>query len=311
VPGGAGSVGDMSTSEDRRSEVRDFLRSRRDRVAPGQAGLLVYGQPRRVPGLRREEVALLAGISVDYYARMERGNLTGVSASILDAVARVLRLDEAEREHLLTLARHAGPAGRRAPSPRGTANRGMRPALGQLLDAVTGAPAYVRNGRHDMLAANGLARALFTPMLDDRRQPPNSARFVYLDPRSRDFFTDWDRAADDIAAILRSEAARSPHDRALTDLIGELATRSQTFRTRWAAHKVRVQRSGRKQLRHPVVGLLDLNFEAMELPADPGLALIVCPAQPGTPSADSLALLASWGTTQERDQAPTCDQGTR
>ena len=287
---------------DDRAEIREFLRSRRARLTPERAGLPVYGGNRRVKGLRREEVALLAGVSIDYYVRMERGNLAGVSHGVLEAIARALQLDEAEQAHLFDLARKAGgtPQPRRRPTPRG-----VRPAIHQVLDAITEAPAWVRNGRHDLLAANRMARALYAPMLADPRRPANNARFVYLDPAARDFFVDWERAADDIAAILRSEAGRNPHDRALTELIGELSTRSEVFRTRWAAHNVRFHRTGFKKLRHPVVGDLDLNFEAMEFPSDPGLTLLVYTAAPDTPTADALKLLASWSATQDQlDQQP-------
>ena len=165
-----------------------------------------------------------------------------------------------------------------------------------ILDAITDAPAWVRNARHDILAANHVARALYAPVLADPA-PANTARFVYLDPASRDFFPDWERAADDIAAMLRSEAGRNPYDRQLVGLIGELSTRSENFRTRWAAHNVRFHRTGAKRLRHPVVGPLDLSFEAMEFPSHPGLTLLVYTAAAGTPSADNLRLLASWAVT--------------
>ena len=170
----------------------------------------------------------------------------------------------------------------------------------QVLDAISDAPAWVRNARHDMLAANRLARALYAPLLADPRRPANNARFVYLDPASHDFFTDWDRAADDIAAMLRSEAGRNPHDKKLVELIGELSTRSEDFRARWAAHNVRFHRTGHKKLHHPVVGDLDLNFEAMELPSQPGLTMLVYTAPEDSPTADSLKLLASWAATAEQ-----------
>jgi len=289
---------------DHRAEIREFLSFRRARLAPEQAGLPAYGGNRRVKGLRREEVAMLAGVSVDYYVRMERGNLAGASDSVLEALAGALQLDEAERDHLFDLARKADavPASRRRP-----AAQRVRPAIQQVLDAISDAPAWVRNGRFDLLAANRLARALYAPMLADPRRPANTARFVYLDPASKQFFVDWERAADDIAAILRSEAGRNPHDKALTQLIGELSTRSEVFRTRWAAHNVRFHRSGLKKMHHPVVGDLNLNFEAMEFPSDPGLTLLVYTAVPGTPTADALKLLASWAATQDqvsREQAP-------
>lgn len=284
---------------DNRSEVREFLASRRARVTPEQAGLPAYGSNRRVKGLRREEVALLAGVSVDYYVRLERGHLHGVSEQVLDALARALQLDDAERTHFLALARaaNADPDGRRR-----TASQRVRPSVQRILDVIS-APAWVRNARHDLLGANRLGRALYSEMLADPISPPNNARYVFLNDRSRQFFVDWDRAADDIVAMLRSEAGRNPYDRALTDLIGELSTRSETFRTRWAAHNVRFHRTGRKQLRHPVVGDLDLSFEAMELPGE-DLTLLVYTAEPASPSQQALDLLASWAATLDQEQLP-------
>ena len=288
---------------DNRAQIREFLASRRAGITPEQAGQPAYGGNRRVAGLRREEVALLAGVSIDYYVRMERGNLTGASDSVLDGVARALQLDEAERDHLFDLARAAGPAPARAARAARAARRrkaAVTPGVQQVLDAITDAPAWVRNARHDMLGANLLARALYAPLLADPRRPANNARFVYLDPASKDFFDDWDRGADDIAAMLRSEAGRNPYDKQLIELIGELSTRSEDFRTRWAAHDVRFHRTGHKKLHHPVAGDLDLNFEAMELTSQPGLTLLVYTAPPGSPSHDSLRMLASWAVTADQ-----------
>jgi transcriptional regulator with XRE-family HTH domain len=283
---------------DSRAQVREFLISRRERISPAQAGLPAYGGGnRRVKGLRREEVALLAGVSIDYYIRMERGNLTGASDAVLDGVASALQLDEAERAHLLDLARASQAA---SPRQRKARVSGVTGGIQQILDAITDAPAWVRNARHDMLAANRLARALYAPVLADPRRPANNARFVYLDPAAREFFTDWERAADDIAAMLRSEAGSNPHDKQLIELIGELSTQSEEFRTRWAAHNVRFHRTGHKRIHHPVVGTLDLDFEAMEFPAHPGLTLLAYTAAPGTPTADSLRMLASWAATAEQ-----------
>ena len=282
---------------DNRAQIREFLASRRARITPEQAGLPAYGGNRRVTGLRREEVALLAGVSIDYYVRMERGNLAGASDAVLEGVARALQLDDAERDHLFDLARASEPQPARL---RRSREPGVTASVQQVLDAITDAPAWVRNARHDMLAANRLARALYAPLLADPRRPANNARFVYLDPASRDFFTDWDRAADDIAAMLRLEAGRNPYDKKLVELIGELSTRSEDFRTRWAAHNVRFHRTGHKKLHHPVVGDLDLNFEAMELPSQPGLTLLVYTAPQHSPTADSLNLLASWAATAEQ-----------
>ncbi|MFE3442462.1 helix-turn-helix transcriptional regulator [Nocardia sp. NPDC059180] len=284
--------------DDHRAQVREFLTSRRARLTPEQAGLPAFGGNRRVTGLRREEVALLAGVSIDYYVRMERGNLAGASDSVLDNLARALQLDDAERTHLFDLARAAVPAPARQRSAKPTA--GITDSLQRVLDAITDAPAWVRNARHDMLAANTLAKALYAPMISDDRRPANTARFIYLDPASHDFFVDWERAADDIAAMLRSEAGHNPHDKQLIELIGELSTRSEDFRTRWAAHNVRFHRTGHKSLHHPAVGRLDLTFEAMEFPAHPGLTMLVYTAASGTPAADGLQLLASLAATPER-----------
>ncbi|TDW94135.1 helix-turn-helix protein [Kribbella pratensis] len=284
---------------DNRAAIREFLASRRARITPEQAGLPAYGGNRRVKGLRREEVAMLAGMSIDYYVRLERGNLGGASDTVLEGLARALQLDDAERAHLFDLARAAEPAPARS---RKTAPATVPASVQLVLDSVTDAPAWVRNARHDMLAANRMARALYAPLLADPRRPANSARFAYLDPASHDFFRDWERVADDIAAMLRSEAGRNPHDKLLIELIGELSTRSEDFRTRWAAHNVRFHRTGLKKLHHPVVGDLDLTFEAMEFPAHPGLTLVVYVAPVDSPTADSLKLLASWAASTEVPQ---------
>lgn len=282
----------MEATPDTRAEIREFLATRRARLTPQQAGLPAYGGHRRVPGLRREEVALLAGVSIDYYVRLERGNLSGVSAGVLDSVADALQLDEAERLHLNNLATaQSEPRGRRRPPTR---NRPIRPELQRILDAMTAAPAYVRNSRRDVLATNGLGSALYSVIFDRPERPVNLARFVFLDTRAREFFCDWATAASDMVAALRIEAGRSPHDRELSDLVGELATRSEEFATRWAARNVRFHRSGRKALQHPVVGRLELSFEAMELPADLGLTLVAYSTEPGSASEDGLRLLASW-----------------
>jgi transcriptional regulator with XRE-family HTH domain len=282
---------------DLRTEIRDFLSTRRARITPEEAGLPAYGGNRRVKGLRREEVAMLAGVSVDYYVRMERGSLAGASESVLEALADALRLDEAERAHLFALARESGArSGRR----KRTVPTSIRPPIQQVLDAMTEAPAWVRNGRHDVLAMNSLARALYSPVLADPRRPANTTRFVYLQPEAaREFFVDYDRIAKDAAAMLRLEAGRNPHDKALIELVGELSTRSELFRTRWASYDVQFHRSGRKRLRHPAVGQLDLDFESLELASAPGLVINVYTAPAGTPTADALKLLASWAASQE------------
>jgi transcriptional regulator with XRE-family HTH domain len=287
---------------DNRNEIRQFLTSRRAKITPGQAGLPVYGANRRVPGLRREEVALLAGVSVDYYTRLERGNLSGVSEAVLDALAQALQLDEAERGHLFDLARSANPTAR---PRRGAVKQGVRPSVQRIMDALD-APADVRNGRGDILAANRLGYALYSEMYIDPVRPANVARFLFLSPRAREFFPDWEGVANDLVASLRTVAGRNPHDRGLQDLVGELSTRSQEFRTRWAAHNVRQHQTGRKRLHHPVVGDLELTYEVLALPADPGLSLVVYGAEPGSASQDGLKLLASWAATLDQlDQRQT------
>jgi transcriptional regulator with XRE-family HTH domain len=284
---------------DNRAEVKDFLTSRRARLTPAAAGLTTFAANRRVPGLKRGEVAELAGVSVEYYAQLERGDLTGVSQSVLDALGRALQLDEAERTHLLDLARAAGPARR---PRRGPAPAQVRPGIQRLLDLTGDAvPVIVNNGRLDLLAANALGRALFAPVLGSPRPAgatANHARFTFLDDRARDFWITWERSADDAVSQLRTEAGRDPHDRALTDLVGELSTRSLEFRTRWAEHEVRLHRTGRKNIHHPVVGDLHLDFEVLELPADPGLTLITFTAAAGSPDEDALQVLASWAATR-------------
>jgi transcriptional regulator with XRE-family HTH domain len=287
---------------DHRSEVREFLSTRRDRITPDRAGLPAYGGNRRVPGLRREEVALLAGVSVDYYTRLERGDLSGASESVLDALARALQLDDAEASHLHDLARTANASpGARKPRKRTEA---IRPSIQRLLDAITDAPAMIRSNYFDYVAANRLGRALYSPLFAEPR--PNSALFAFLNPQAPDFYIDWDRNTQDLVATMRGEAGRNPHDKRLTDLVGELSTRSERFRTLWAAHNVRYHRTGVKRLRHPVVGEIELTYEAFELPADPGLMLSTYTAEPGSPSADALRVLASWAATS--DLAALSDQ---
>jgi len=292
---------------DNRSEIRQFLATRRARITPQQAGLPAYGGNRRVAGLRREEVALLAGVSVEYYARLERGNLGGVSESVLEALARALHLDQAEREHLHDLARAASTTSARAPRRR--ARQQIRPAVQRILDAMTDAPAFIRNARLDVLAANRLGFALYAPVFDDPVRPANLARFRFLDPRASEFYPDGGESAKTTVALLRIEAGRDPYDRNLSDLVGELSTRSDEFRTRWAAHDVRLHHTGIKHFHHPVVGALTLSFEAMPLPADPGLTLTALSAEPGSASHDGLRLLASWAATS--DQATHADQSSR
>ena len=286
------------------SEVREFLTSRRARVTPERAGLPKYGRQRRVAGLRREEVSLLAGISVEYYTRLERGNARGVSESVLEAVSQALQLDEAEHAHLLDLVRSANAT---LPPRRSSAPQRVRPSVARIIDAMTGIPACVLNGRLDILYANDLANALFSDVLRDPVRPPNLARFAFLDPRSRALWVDWEKAAWDTVAILRAEAGRIPYDRTLSDLIGQLSTWSEEFRERWAAHDVKFHRTGTKQFHHPLVGDLSLAFESLELPADPGLSLLTYSAEPGSASEQALDELARWGATRARLSAVDAD----
>lgn len=272
------------------SELSEFLTSRRAKISPEDAGLPSFGQ-RRVPGLRREEVASLAGVSVEYYKRLERGTATGASDGVLEALADALQLDDAERAHLFDLIRTAGSAGTKRRVR--TASREVRPVIQRILDDI-GSPATLSNMRGDHLTANRLGRALYAPMFDSPEQPANSARFTFLDPAAQEFFIDWEKAAQDLVANLRAEAGRNPYDRSLTDLIGELSTRSEPFRKWWAAHNVRHHQTGRKRLLHPAVGELDLEYEVMLLAGDSGLRLAVFSAEPGSRSQEALDLLASW-----------------
>jgi hypothetical protein len=294
---------DRDLRGDVRAQIRQFLSTRRDRISPEQAGLPVYGGARRrVPGLRREEVALLAGISTEYYVRLERGTAIGVSDSVIDGIAHALKLDEAERTHLLDLLRTAGTT--RPPRRRPTGQR-VRPTVQRVLDSMSGTPAFVLNGRLDILAANALGSALYSPVYAMPAGPPNTARLVFLDPHATEFFRAWDQAANDTVALLRAEVGRDPYDRQTSDLIGELSTRSAEFRHRWAAHNVRIHTTGVKLLHHPVVGDLDLPFECFPLASDPSQSLLTYTAEPGSPSQDALNLLSSWATTTADTEHPT------
>ena len=280
---------------DVRAQIREFLSTRRARITPEQAGLPAYGgDRRRVPGLRRSEVASLAGISPEYLTKLERGNATGVSDSVIEGLTHALQLDEAERAHLEDLLRTAGTS---RPPRRRPARQRVRPTVQRVLDSMPGAPAFVLNGRLDVLAANTLGLALYSPVFADPVRPANTARFVFLDPHATGFFRDYDKAANDTVALLRAEAGRDPYDRELSDLIGQLSTRSDDFRRRWAAHNVRIHTSGVKLLHHPVVGDLDLPFESFPAPADPTQSLLIYTPEPGSPTQDALHLLASWAAT--------------
>ncbi|MGW2938170.1 helix-turn-helix transcriptional regulator [Streptomyces sp. NPDC001156] len=278
------------------SDIREFLASRRAKITPQKAGLPAFGGNRRVPGLRREEVALLAGVSIDYYVRLERGHIAGASEEVIDAVANALQLDDAERAHLFDLARAAAkrPA-RRTRRPRGP----LPDSVLRVLRSMTDSPAFIRNGRLDILATNVLGRALYAPLFPNAEaQTTNIARSQFLLPGGRDFFPHWEESVNTTVALLRTEAGRAPHDAELTGLIGELVTRSEEFRTAWAKHNVRLHHTGRKSFCHPAVGVITLDFDAMELPAQPGLTLTAYSAAPGTPDHDLLQLLATWAATE-------------
>jgi transcriptional regulator with XRE-family HTH domain len=284
---------------DNRAEIREFLTSRRAKLTPQRAGLPDIGG-RRVPGLRRGEVATLAGLSVEYYSKLERGALAGASATVLESVARALQLDDAERAHLLDLARAAeGTSALMRPRRRHTKRWTPRPALQWTLDAITTGPAIVRNGRMDLLATNHLGRAMHSSLYDrDPTGTPNFARYTFLDDDSHRFYPGWDTAADVAVAILRTEAGRDPHDKGLHDLVGELSTRSDEFRRRWSAHNVRLHGAGTKHFHHEAVGELALAYESLDLVSEPGLNLTIYAAEPSSPTAQALALLASWAATE-------------
>ncbi|WP_433501773.1 helix-turn-helix transcriptional regulator (plasmid) [Sphaerimonospora sp. CA-214678] len=287
----------MDDRPDNRAQIRDFLTTRRAKLTPEQVGLPTSGR-RRVPGLRREEVAVLAGVSTEWYTRLEKGHISGVSEEVLDAVAQALRLNQDERTYLFDLAH----AARRAPSRRKDVQ--VPPPVQWLLDSMTMSAAFVRNGRQDIVTCNALARALLAPVFASpattRHGRANIARYIFLDPGSQQFFVDWDEAAVVSAALLRAEAGREPHDRALRDLVGELSTLSTEFRGRWAVHDVRIRHVGSKQLWHPQVGDLELTYQSLDLPVSSRTVygLTIYTAEPGSTSEERLKLLASLAATQ-------------
>lgn len=293
---------------DNRDEVREFLMSRRALVSPEAAGISA-GTNRRVKGLRRSEVAALAGVSVEYYSKLERGTVAGASGAVLDAVSRALQLSDAEHAHLLDLARNAdgipsSGRNRRRASKSGTS----RPSLQWAIASITDAVAVVRDQRQNLLAFNDLGRAFYSPLIGDGGRVPNFARFQFLDPTSHDFYPDWDTFADMCVAVIRAEAGRDPHDKGIQDLVGELSTRSELFRTLWAAHNVRAHGAGTKRFHHPVVGDLTLVYEELAITAEPGQVLLIYSAEPGSPSAERLRLLASWAAGTTDPVQPTVTQ---
>lgn len=297
------------------AEIGAFLSSRRAGITPDQVGLPVYdAAKRRVQGLRRQEVATLAGLSIDYYTQIERGKVNTVSESVLAAIARALQLDEAERSHLFDLHRHTVTSPQR---PRPRRSKTIRPMVQRMLDAMT-VPAFVRNARQDLICANQLAYAFYSPLYSDPLHPDpsesvNFVRFCFLDPRASEFYPNWEWMADSAVNLLRTDAGRDPYDRGISDLVGELSTRSDEFRVRWAKHNVRLHYTGTKSFHHPVVGDIEVTYETMPLPADPGLVLTIYSPEPATPSADAMTLLATWAATNaqpvdaDSEQSPPRD----
>ena len=296
---------------DNRAEIREFLTSRRGRITPRQAGLPDAGQ-RRVAGLRRSEVATLAGVSVEYYSRLERGALAGVSASVLEAISRALQLDDAERAHLFHLAHAAaGTSDGSRPRRRATRRWTPPPSLQWVLNTITAGPAIVRNGQMDLLAANSLGRAMHSSLYDrDPSGRPNFARYTFLDEDSHRFYPDWEEAADICVAILRTEAGRDPYNKEMHDLVGELSTRSDPFRHRWSSHNVRYHGAGTKHFQHSAVGALALAYESVDMISEPGFTLTIYAAEPGSPTEQNLKLLASWAATLEAHVSHLADSGT-
>ena len=278
-------------------DIREFLMSRRARITPEQVGL-TPGRRRRVPGLRREEIAQLAGVSTEYYTQIERGNVAGVSDDVLQAVARALQLSDDETAHFFDLTRAATGGRAAGRSRRPTAPR-MPAGAQALMDSMTLAPAVVITGSLDIIAANSLGRALYGPVFDRAAGVPNLARFIFFDSAAAQLFPDWDAMADDAFGLLQAEAARSPHAPAITGVVGELATRSEPFRTRWAAHNVVAHRNGTKRFHLDQFGELTLTYNVFDITATPGLSLVGYTAEPQSPSAQTLQIMASWSAAEE------------
>ncbi|MBE4735113.1 MULTISPECIES: helix-turn-helix transcriptional regulator [Streptomyces] len=280
---------------DARAELSEFLRTRRARLKPEDVGLPDFGRYRRVPGLRREELAQLAGVSVGYYTRLEQGNGQHVSAEVLDAIARALRLSDAEHAHLTHLAkpkqRKKKPAGR---------TQQVRGPLRMLLDTMEGGPAILVGRRSDILAWNRMAAAVFGDWAELPEHERNWARLVFLRPEYRDLFVDWERKANDVVSQLRMDAGSHPNDPRLSALVGDLSVKSEEFRRLWAAHDIKDKCHGIQRLHHPLVGELDLRLESFHLADDHEQTLATYIAEPGSPSAEALRLLASWGTDATR-----------
>jgi len=275
------------------NDVQQFLTALRARMTPEKAGLTTFGGERRVPGLRREEVAQLAGVSTAYYTRMERGDLGGVSESVLYALVRALQLNDAESAHLFDLARAATPSGARR-APRAKPETRVSPLVAQLLDTMRDVPVVAMNRVTTVAGSNALGRALFPHFFTEGGTPVNSARYLFLDERAKTFYADWETSAREAVSALRLLAGQDPTDRALMALVGELATRSTDFRTWWGGHTVRTHNTGIKRINHPIVGAMTLSYETLLLPSSSGIVVATYLAEPGSSSADALDMLRSW-----------------
>lgn len=284
---------------DSSSEISSFLTSRRARISPEQAGVPAYHGHRRVPGLRREEVAHLAGVSVDYYARLERGKTSGASREVLEAIARALQLDDDELEHLMDLVTITQ---RRTPGKQISNRSTVRPDVQLVLDSIQ-APALIQNARLDRLAFNQIGRALHSLPADGSRDHYNYAEWLFLDSRAKAFHRDYEDAKRNVVALLHTATAQDPHDKGLISVIGTLSTQSPEFRTMWASHEVFRYRTGKKLLTHPDVGDLEFGYESFELSADPGLTMLVFSIEPGSPTDQAMKVLTSWHASEHSHPA--------
>ncbi|MFF5257641.1 helix-turn-helix domain-containing protein [Actinomadura viridis] len=284
---------------DPRAEIGAFLRGRRARLRPEDVGLAASGRHRRVPGLRREELALLSGVSVAYLTRLEQGRGANVSAEVLDAIGRALRLTDAEYAHLTHLV-NCRQHNRRTPPPR---RERVRATLWGLLASMEGVPAYVTGPRSDILAWNPMAAALFGGLDGLPSHERNWARLAFLDPGHRLLFPDWESRAADTVGALRLYAGCHPDDPRLSALVGELSVKSDEFRRLWARQDVKENNHGTARLDHPALGDLTLSFETLRLPDDHEQSLTVYHAPPGSGSAEKLRLLV--GTAAEETAVRT------
>lgn len=296
---------------DNRDDIKGFLSSRRAKLTPDVVGPPTSAR-RRVPGLRREEVAVLAGVSTEWYTRLEKGHVGEVSADVLDAVAEALRLGDDERTYLHDLARAAKPARRKAVRRRDVP---ITPQVQWMLDSITMSGAFVRNGRLDVIGSNALGRALHAPMFDSPTTvdgTANFARYHFLDESSKDFFVDWESGAAATVALLRAEAGREPYDKTLRELIGELSTASEDFAAYWASHDIRIRHEGTKRLQHPEIGEIELTYQSVDLPTGKRAwhDLSIYTAEPGSSHEENLKLLASWAAPCAKTEEASADEST-